>query len=248
MSIAILNKSILQISRENIKELINGLITQDIGKLSINSPIYALFLNNKGRVLFSTIIYMLNENSVAIEIEEEFLMELAKHIHKYDITGKAEFNQKESFIAISNEQKEGFYQDPRNTELPYRGIIDNKVESNSKLLEDYENRRLKLEIPENNDFIREKSLANDLNIEKLNGISFSKGCYLGQEITSKTKHIKPTKNMLICLDNIKFNVNSLNNEIFDESNTVVGKTFSYNKQFVLCIIKRNSDLKTLKIK
>lgn len=250
MPLAVLNKSILKISGDNAKSLLDGLMTQDINKISQNTPIYSLFLNTRGQVLFITIIYMLDENSLALEIEPELLMELAKHIHKHDLSKTVEFSQiDDSFIAISNNKEQGLLADPRSAQMPYRGIIKNKINSNSQLLEDYENTRLKLTIPENHDFIKEKSLVNDLNTEDLNGVSFTKGCYLGQEITSKTKHIKKTKNQLVSINNSNYKLTQSNLEIFNQDAKKIGQTFSYNSKFVLAIIKRGSEnLENLKFK
>tara|TARA_Y100001960_G_scaffold332552_1_gene433519 strand:+ start:2555 stop:3298 length:744 start_codon:yes stop_codon:yes gene_type:complete len=247
MALAIINKSILKVSGEKAHSLLDGLTTQDMNKISLDNPIYTLFLNNKGRVLFNSIIYKLAENEYALEIEPELLMELAKHLHKFDMEKSVEFGQEELAVAVSNEKLEGFYSDPRSEKLPYRGFIATDAKSDEEFLNEYENLRLELAIPDNNDFIREKSLANDLNTEELNGVSFTKGCYLGQEITSKTKHIRQTKNQLVCLDNTTLKAKN-DQELFDLEDNKLGKTFSYNSKFVLAIIKRGSDTKNIKIK
>lgn len=245
MSISTLNKNILKVSGDGSKKLLNGLITQDMDKISKDTPIYSLILNNKGRLLYTTIIYMLEEEAFALEIEPDLLMSLAKHIHKHDLTKKIEFNKVELFVAINKKQDEGFLPDPRHKNMPFRKLTDNQF-NNNDLLEDYETTRLQLAIPENNDFIREKTMANELNAEQLNGICFKKGCYLGQELTSRTKHIKQPKNQLVCLDNTLLNINKHNCELADENNNKVGFSYSYNSKFVLAIIKRGTNY--LKIK
>lgn len=240
MPFGLINKSILIIKGENAANLLDGLITQDIKLVSENQPIYALFLNNKGRVLFSSIIYMLEQNTFALEVEDSLLMELAKHIHMFDLTKNVEFSKADDLqIAICDTKEQGFYEDPRSINLPYRSLVKlNTLISDNNFVQEYENSRLKLTIPENSDFIKEKTLANDLNIEDLNGISFTKGCYLGQEITSKTKHIRQTKNKLITLDNTKLKASKTNQDIYLDD-VKVGQTFSFNNQFVLAIIKRS---------
>jgi folate-binding protein YgfZ len=240
MPFGLINKSVLIIKGENAASLLDGLITNDIKLASQDQPIFTLFLNNKGRVLFSSIIYMIEQNTYALEIEDNLLMELAKHIHKYDLTKKVEFSKADDLqIAISDTKHDNLTLDPRSNKLGYRGLIaKDTLDFDATFAQEYENTRLKLTIPGNTDFIKEKSLANDLNLEELNGISFTKGCYLGQEITSKTKHIRETKNKLITLDNNKHKVEKTNCEIFLDD-TKVGQTFSFNNQFVLAIIKRN---------
>ena len=52
----------------------------------------------------------------------------------------------------------------------------------------YHEERLKLGVPEASDFGTEKIFALDAGLDELNGVSFTKGCYVGQELTSRMKH------------------------------------------------------------
>ncbi|HEU0094856.1 MAG TPA: hypothetical protein VFQ52_00265, partial [Rhizomicrobium sp.] len=52
----------------------------------------------------------------------------------------------------------------------------------------YHAARLALGVPEGADFGSEKIFALDGGLEELNGVSFTKGCYIGQELTSRMKH------------------------------------------------------------
>src|SRR5204862_2033835 len=53
---------------------------------------------------------------------------------------------------------------------------------------EYHQHRLALGVPEASDFGFEKIFALDAGLAELNGVSFSKGCYVGQELTSRMKH------------------------------------------------------------
>jgi folate-binding protein YgfZ len=52
----------------------------------------------------------------------------------------------------------------------------------------YHQHRLQLGVPEAGDFGFEKVFALDAGLAELNGVSFSKGCYVGPELTSRMKH------------------------------------------------------------
>jgi folate-binding protein YgfZ len=85
--------------------------------------------------------------------------------------------------------------DPRNPRLGIRVIASQDAEIPQEFLElqrsgGYERHRLALGVPEHDqDLISDKSLPLECNLHWLNGISFSKGCYLGQELTART-HFK----------------------------------------------------------
>ena len=48
-------------------------------------------------------------------------------------------------------------------------------------------------MPEAGDFGFEKIFALDAGLDELNGVSFTKGCYVGQELTSRMKHRATTQ-------------------------------------------------------
>ena len=52
----------------------------------------------------------------------------------------------------------------------------------------YHEHRIALGVPEGTDFGFEKTFALDAGLDELNGVSFTKGCYIGQELTSRMKH------------------------------------------------------------
>jgi folate-binding protein YgfZ len=52
----------------------------------------------------------------------------------------------------------------------------------------YHAHRRTLGVPEGGDFGFEKVFALDGGLDELNGVSFTKGCYIGQELTSRMKH------------------------------------------------------------
>lgn len=55
--------------------------------------------------------------------------------------------------------------------------------------EAYDLHRLKLGVPEGGqDLIPEKSLLLESGLDELNAISWTKGCYMGQELTARTKY------------------------------------------------------------
>jgi folate-binding protein YgfZ len=53
---------------------------------------------------------------------------------------------------------------------------------------EYHEERQRLGVPEGPEFGSERIFALDAGLEELNGVSFTKGCYIGQELTSRMKH------------------------------------------------------------
>ena len=56
-----------------------------------------------------------------------------------------------------------------------------------------------LGVPEASDFGFEKVFALDAGLEELRGVSFTKGCYIGQELTSRMKHRATTRKRILTI-------------------------------------------------
>ena len=64
--------------------------------------------------------------------------------------------------------------------------------------EDYDELRLSLGLPDSSrDLEIDKSILLESGFEELNGVDFDKGCYMGQELTARTKHRGLIKKRLI---------------------------------------------------
>jgi folate-binding protein YgfZ len=85
------------------------------------------------------------------------------------------------------------FRDPRMAALGVRAILPQEALERLGMrrlpLELYERRRLELGVPDGSrDMPVEKAILLENNIDALNGISWDKGCYMGQELTARTKY------------------------------------------------------------
>ena len=94
------------------------------------------------------------------------------------------------------------YSDPRHASLGERVIIDaKKVPSNLVPFDAYDTMRLNLGIADGSrDMVIEKSTLADGNFDFVNGVSWTKGCYLGQELTARMHYRALIKKRLYALE------------------------------------------------
>ena len=99
--------------------------------------------------------------------------------------------------------------------------------------------RISKTIPDfNYDAVKNKSLLLEMRFDELNGISWEKGCYMGQEITARMKYRKIVKKKLFSvLINFK---TKLDTKIFS-NNEEIGELFSHNKNFGIAYIRTDFD-------
>lgn len=177
---------------------------------------YAGFLNATGRVLHDVFIYPLRPGANSLVEGEGFLIEadaeqikrLEKIIKRFKLranvvvrslqTGEANVwhawddGPSTQLLPTSNESRL-IMKDPRAPGLGYRvihfGDDAPKMDVDQTTEQSYTIRRYLHGIPEGQDeILREHSLPLESNMEYMGGIDFHKGCYVGQELTIRTKH------------------------------------------------------------
>lgn len=150
------------------------------------------------------------------------------------------------------------YQDPRLAVLGVRILAKSQIDEHeimkhfesdvylSDTAKNYRAFRYKLGIGEGiSDLPPGKALPFEINCDYLHGISFHKGCYIGQELTARTYHTGIVRKRLMPLTfpNITMNKSLIYDEkIVDESGNVVGKFRGYAEKYGLGLMRINESL------
>lgn len=189
------DRSVIRISGEDKGTFMQGLITADISRLGNETAIYALILTPQGKYLFDFFIVKVGDDFL-LETNKQRTPELIKKLTMYKLRSKVTITPEENFSVLwSTEQLVGIsFKDPRNGALGFRTIapsidLENIVLTKIDAVE-YDKKRISLRIPEGEkDLIAEKSFPLHFGLDALGAIDFDKGCYVGQEVTARTKHM-----------------------------------------------------------
>ena len=222
-----LNKrGIVSVTGEDTREFLQGLITNDIEKVSETQTIYAALLTPQGKLLHDFFIVKY-KNQFLLECDKAGIPNLIKRLSAYRLRAKVnitdetdkfevsatfkpdgdEFSGKVGSTAIRSDRVS--FIDPRHKDLGERTIrfIDGNKALKAdaamlnKNLETYEILRIILGIPDSFvDLVPEKSMPLEVGFDELNGIDFEKGCYVGQEVTARMKHRNLVKKRLIPIE------------------------------------------------
>jgi transferase CAF17, mitochondrial len=198
-------------AKTETSQFLQGLITNDINHLTTegNSSIYALFLSRGGRVLYDSIIYKLqskdaDKDEYLIECDTSVVPNLTKHLKLYRVRKKIDITLSDehdlwcidgkSAQQSSNDELK-YFPDPRLKQIGSRIIaakgvdVKNILKSEEASNEDYISHRYQLGICEGIiDLPPDKALPLESNCDYMHGVSFHKGCYIGQELTARTHH------------------------------------------------------------
>jgi folate-binding protein YgfZ len=196
------NKAFIKISGADSLKFLQGIMSANV---TIGRSTYALLLNPQGRYLSDFFISWVDDNSAILELpienKDQILAKLRMYKLRSDIS--LEDISDEYFVVFSDKKIEDAYLsylDPRfshddsdspNSKCTFTRSIMQKAFEAKFLQNDSEFYNiLKYDLPviEGCDMIYEKSIPIEYGMEKFNAISFTKGCYIGQEVISRTKH------------------------------------------------------------
>lgn len=195
------DRGILGITGTDAEEFLQSVITQDIKSLRKEPLLYSAHLTPQGRMLFDFFIFK-HDEIIALDCSQSKLMELAKSLHGYVVGKDVEFHDLSADLnvyAITGNKTQGL-PDPRHSEMGNR-LYTNRTLETDTTLDDYHNLRISNAIPDAAlDGFQNRTLANEFNLDHNEGVSFTKGCYVGQELTARTKHRTEPKKRIFLID------------------------------------------------
>jgi hypothetical protein len=206
MPLALLpNRAFLRLSGDDTLNFLQGLVTKDVLRLPQEGVQYAAMLTPQGKFLHDFFL-LYWQGMVWIDVERERLPELAQRLKMYRLRSKVEIVADESMsVAVCwgalPPVAEGVLAvaDPRFAALGWRlaGRQAELAAMSSATAEDYDAMRLEAGVPDGaKDLRADKSFPLQFGFEALHAVDFSKGCYVGQEVTARTKHLGVLRKLL----------------------------------------------------
>ncbi len=165
---------------EDVAAFLQGLITNDVAG---DLPVYAALLSAQGKAMFDFFVWR-DGDDLLLDCEADHADELAKRLSLYRLRRPIDIARDESVsVHWSTDLHDGAKADPRLGALGYRWLGASEA-SNPAVDDAYLAHRLSLGVPEGRAELGD-ILWLETNAVDLNGVSFEKGCYIGQENTAR---------------------------------------------------------------
>jgi tRNA-modifying protein YgfZ len=164
---------------EDVRAFLQGLVTNDTGVVAADHPVYAALLTAQGKCLFDFILWG-DGGDVLIDCEADAAEALAKRLSLYRLRRAISIAVEPSLYVHWSLDGDA-PTDPRHAPLGRRWLSKDAGEDATAL---YHAHRLSLGIAEGAVEIAD-ILWLETNAVELNGVSFTKGCYVGQENTAR---------------------------------------------------------------
>ena len=218
------DRAVLRVGGEDAVSFLQGLVSVDMEKTQSEQAVYGAFLTPQGKYLHDFFAVAM-QGSIYLDCGASRIEDFHKRLRIYKLRSKVELEMMAdlrayAFIGEDALEVLGLTNDPGNTKdmasgVAYtdprlaaagaRGIVPADQTSAFSFLgfevgeiDDYERLRLSLGLPDSSrDMVVEKAILLESGFEELNGVDFDKGCYMGQELTARTKYRGLVKKRLI---------------------------------------------------
>ncbi|HEX8573590.1 MAG TPA: folate-binding protein [Allosphingosinicella sp.] len=191
----LIERTLLRLSGEDVRGFLQGLVTNDLGRLEPGRPLWAGLLTPQGKALFDFILWA-DGDDVLIDCESEASADLAKRLALYRLRRKIAIDPDPSLAvhwSFPQGKAGGPPPDPRLPELGHRWLGRPGEAAGSWL-----RHRLSLGVTEGRaELGYDKILWLECNAAELNGVSFAKGCYVGQENTARMNYRSKVNRRLV---------------------------------------------------
>ncbi len=200
-SAALTERGVVRVSGEDARSFLDGLVTSDMSAVADDKARYAALLTPQGKILFDFIVAEADGEqggALYLDVARPLAADLAKRLGFYKLRAKVSVEDLSSTLCVvaffdGERAPNGIgvlYADPRDPRLGDRVIMErSEAEALSGDMAAYDAYRIALGVPEGGrDFIYGDAFPHEVNLDRLGGVDFDKGCFVGQEVVSRMQH------------------------------------------------------------
>jgi folate-binding protein YgfZ len=199
------DRGVVSVTGRDSEKLLQGLVTNDIEGLAQGEARHAALLSPQGKILFDFFVVRQGDGYL-LDVLRSSAGDLVKRLSMYKLRADviiADISESVRIDASWGDGAESFprhsamhFLDPRHSLLGIRYVSDVRSADDSatgfegrNTLRDYDALRVSLGVPEGGrDYNFGDAYPHEADLDLLNGVSFSKGCYVGQEIVARMQN------------------------------------------------------------
>jgi tRNA-modifying protein YgfZ len=196
------DRAVLSVTGEDRVAFLQGLVSNDVAAVAPGRAAWAALLTPQGKFLFEFFVFS-DGGSLLLDAEAAGAAELARRLLRFRLRARAAVEPAPLRVHAAwdgmPEVPPGAVAapDPRLPEAGWRVLAPAPLLATATA-EDWDRHRLALGLPDGSrDLEPEKTVLLEAGFDELGGVSWSKGCYMGQELTARTKYRGLVKRRLL---------------------------------------------------
>lgn len=178
-----MTRNIIEITGSEARSFLQGLVTNDIAKLE-QGLVYAAILTPQGKYLADFLLVPWGD-AVLLDVDASLTPGLMQRLGMYKL--RADVTLTPSDLKVrrgTGPAPEGAFADPRHPDMGWRLYGTEGGDDGT----DWDAIRVAQCIPETGVELTPDTFILEAGFERLNGVDFRKGCYVGQEVAARMKH------------------------------------------------------------
>lgn len=186
------DRALLRVSGEEARSFLQGLVTNDVRRLD-QGLVYAALLSPQGKLLFD--FFLVPDGAdVLIDAHADQVRALAQRLSLYRLRAQVAIEPDPRGVVLgAGPVPAGAFPDPREAALGWRAYVADPAAYAAGLTPldpaELAARRIEHLVPESGaELVSGESYILEMGFDRLHGVDFRKGCYVGQEVTARMKH------------------------------------------------------------
>jgi tRNA-modifying protein YgfZ len=201
------DRGVVKVSGEDARNFLNGLVTTDLTELKPGLGRFGALLTPQGKIITDFLITEASSGhggGFLIDAPRALSQALADKLGFYKLRAKVSVENLSDGLGVlavwdgePAVKPDLSFADPRHAALGWRILVPEEVKQKvadligADLVDDtaYEAHRIASGVPRGGlDFMYGDAFPHETNMDRLNGVDFGKGCYVGQEVVSRMQH------------------------------------------------------------
>ncbi len=210
------DRGVVKVVGDDARRFLNGLATNDIGKVTPAAPRFAALLTPQGKIVVDFIVAEVDPadgGGFFLDCPRPLASTLVEKLNFYKLRAKVLIEDLSEVLGvmalwdgIATSEYGLSYADPRLASLGARVMLPPHLvreaadDIGAKLVDRdaYEAHRIALGIPRGGlDFNYGDTFPHEADMDQLAGVDFEKGCYVGQEVVSRVEHRNSARSRVI---------------------------------------------------
>jgi folate-binding protein YgfZ len=209
------DRALVRIGGEAAQPFLQGLVTCNIDELETGEAEFGALLSPQGKILFDFFLLKDAEGFIA-DIDASMASDFIKRLMFYRLRAKVDIEALDDGTKVYAVFADGTVdpapwsdaglavRDPRLPDMGVRAYLPSPPEGAVETpVEDYEMLRIRLGVPQGGrDFAYGDAFPHDVLMDRIAGVDFAKGCYVGQEVVSRMQHRGTARKRIILAQSV----------------------------------------------
>ncbi len=191
------DRGVIEVHGPDAERFLHDLVTNSIGPADLRRAIYAGLLSPQGKIQFDFIVHA-GDGRYLLDVVRDRSAALMQRLTLYKLRAKVTLVDRSNALAVGGVPvgTAAALPDPRHSGMPWRCIVNGSAQQITDAgggtfatAANYDARRIALGVPEGGkDYGWGELFTHEALYDQINGVDFSKGCFVGQEIVSRMQH------------------------------------------------------------